>query len=122
MNIAEIILSQIGGNKFTVMTGSKNYMFAEVTETNKEPWLRMDLAKNSSKCNRLKITLNGKDLYRLEFYTMRKTSAKKLIEDRNADMFTITNQTIIDDVYAEDLQNVFTNFTQLYTRFGQQLY
>ena len=118
MNIADIIYEQLGGNRFVAMTGSKNFLYGEVTETNHEPWLRMDLAKNHSKCNRLKITLNGKDLYRLEFYAMRKTSAKKILEDRNADMFTISNTQIIDDVYAEDLQNVFTNTTQLYTRFG----
>lgn len=44
MRVADIILNQLGGNKFVVMTGSKNF----VSDGNT---LRMNLAKNCSKAN-----------------------------------------------------------------------
>lgn len=51
MSVAETILQQLGGHRFTVMTGSKNY----IADGNS---LRMTLAKNHSKANRLTITLD----------------------------------------------------------------
>ena len=51
MSVAETILQQLGGHRFTVMTGSKNY----IADGNS---LRMTLAKTHSKANRLTITLD----------------------------------------------------------------
>ena len=55
------ILNQLGGSRFTAMTGSKNFVALE-------NGVRMDLAKNISGANRLEITVNGLDLYEIRFY------------------------------------------------------
>ena len=60
MTIAQTILDQLGGNKFMAMTGSKNF-----TDCGRS--LSMRLAKNASRANYLKITLNGLDTYDMEF-------------------------------------------------------
>ena len=62
MQVAKTILNQLGGNKFVVMTGSKNFLAGE-------NFLRMNLTKNLAKAKWLKITLNGKDLYDMDFFT-----------------------------------------------------
>ena len=60
MSVAKTILEQLGGNKFRMMTGAKNFMsFAE--------GLVMKIGRNSSNSNYLKITLNSMDLYDMEF-------------------------------------------------------
>ena len=63
MTIAETILRQIGGRRFVVMTGSK-----ELTDMG--DGLRMNLARNKTQANRLKIEYdNGTDTYIMKFYT-----------------------------------------------------
>lgn len=114
MSIAQIIYQQLGGNKFSVMTGSKNYLQADITETNPNAWLRMDLTKNKSKANRLKISLMPDDTYKMEFYSMRKKSWKQLALD-GGDLFIIGNEQTIEDVYCDQLQEIFTTVTGLYT-------
>ena len=49
--IANIILQQLGGHGFTVMTGSRNYI-------NLSNGLQMSLARNKTSANRLKIILD----------------------------------------------------------------
>ena len=56
MKVADIILEQLGGNKFLAMTGAKNLLADGNT-------LRMTLPKNRSKANRLYITLDPDDTY-----------------------------------------------------------
>ena len=104
--VAKEILRQLGGSKFTVMTGSSKFLFADITETNKNYWLRMNLASNKAKVNRLKIILNGDDTYTMKFY--RQTI-------RNHTDVVITNEHTYDGVYCDMLQDVFTDVTGLYT-------
>ena len=61
MRIADIILQQLGGNKFLVMTGAKNLVADGNT-------LRMTLPKNCSRANRLYITLDADDTYTMRFF------------------------------------------------------
>lgn len=68
-NIAETILHQLGGRRFIMMTGSKNFIALE-------NGLSMRLARNSSGANYLRITLNALDLYDMEFISIRGTSMK----------------------------------------------
>jgi uncharacterized protein YfaS (alpha-2-macroglobulin family) len=104
--IANEILRQLGGNKFTVMTGSKNYLADKNS-------LRMKLTKNISRATHLKITLNGKDLYDLEF--------TRVIPDRlNHKTYTWTPGSteevkVFNDIYCDQLQNIFTSITGMYT-------
>lgn len=107
MNTATTILQQLGGNKFVVMTGSKNFLYAEKSETVNNEWLRMDLTTNKAKCNRLKITLNDDDTYTMKFY-------KQVI--KNYVDVVISNEQTFEGVYCDMLQEIFTQVTGLYTR------
>lgn len=107
MRVADIILDQLGGNKFVVMTGSKNF----VSDGNT---MRMTLAKNASKANRLWITLEADDTYTMRFF---KYTAPRL----NTKTYTFTDEKITEvkttkGVYCDMLQDIFTSTTGLYTR------
>lgn len=107
MTIANTILNQLGGNHFISMTGSKNF----VSDGNK---LRMTLAKNASKANRLEIVLNDCDLYDLRFY---RYTAPRL--DHKKMTFTsekVTEVASYKDIYCDMLQEIFTTVTGLYTK------
>ena len=104
MNIAETILKQLGGRRFAVMTGSKNFIAGKNS-------LSMKLARNKSSANYLRITLNGKDLYDMEFISIRGVN--------------MTTKCIKNDLYNDQLQNMFESVTGFYTtlqpRRGQEI-
>lgn len=107
MRVADIILQQLGGNRFLVMTGAKNL----ISDGN---ILRMSLPKNMSGANKLEITLDDTDTYTMRFY---KYTAGRLnkktwswTEDKVKEIYTI------DDVYCDMLQSIFTEVTGMYTR------
>lgn len=106
MNVPNTILQQMGGNKFIVMTGSKNFIGDGNT-------LRMTLAKNYSKANRLEVTLEADDLYTMRFY---KYTAGRLnkktwswTEDKVEEVYTVSG------IWFDQLQEIFTNVTRMYT-------
>ena len=106
MSVPSIILEQLGGQKFIAMTGCKNF----VGDRNK---LRMTIPKNMSKANRLDITLVN-DLYNMRFY---KYTAPRL----NKKTFEYVDEKIVEvelfeGVYADMLQELFTQVTGMYTR------
>lgn len=105
--IGNTILNQLGGNRFKVMTGSKNFLVAGISETNPNPWLRMDLTTNKSGANRLKITLNAMDTYDLHFY--RQTMDRKTFDIK------ITKEQTFEGIYNDQLREIFTQVTGLYT-------
>lgn len=92
--IASEILKQLGGNRFLVMTGSKN-----LAATGKG--LSMKLTRNNAKATHLTITLDADDTYTLTFV---KVTVKE---------FTTVKET--KGVYCDMLQNIFTSVTGLYT-------
>ncbi len=110
MSIASTILNQLGGGRFIAMTGSKNF----VSDGNT---LRMQLTKNASKANRLEITLNGLDLYDMRFY--RYTAARFSTRNNEFRIYPekITEVKTINNVYCDQLEDIFTSVTGLYTRF-----
>ena len=97
-NIANIILSQLGGGRFVAMTGAKNLM-------NHGEALSFKLPNGfaAQKINSVKITYDAsRDLYDISFdriYGVKFTNIKNL-----------------EGVYAEDLQRIFTEETGLDTR------
>jgi len=109
------IFQQIGGNKFLAMTGSKvkYYGYDELGYV----YLMFELSKNQSGAKFLKIQLNEKDLYNMEFTRIKKTLNKEYsaigikIYDEE-----IKNVKIIKDVYCDQLQEIFTDITGMYTR------
>lgn len=106
MSVPQIILEQLGGQKFIAMTGCKNF----VGDKN---MLRMTIPKNMSKANRLEITLVN-DLYNMRFY---KYTAPRL----NKKTYEFIDEKIVEielfeGVYADMLQELFTQVTGMYTR------
>jgi hypothetical protein len=97
MTIAKEILRQLGGNKFIVMTGAKNLAGGD-------NYLSFKIGKNKTSCNYVKIKLNGKDLYDVEFGRIRGHEYKVL--------------KTYNDVYNDQLRDIFTEYTGLYTSLG----
>lgn len=107
--VAKTILAQLGGNRFIVMTGSKNL----VSDTNS---LSMRLSKNNSKAEYLVITLNAMDTYDMVF----KKEVKKLNKDMASIGIKFYDRSIVDvetfdGVYNDMLQDIFTKVTGLRT-------
>jgi len=100
--VAKTILSQLGGNRFIVMTGSKNF-------TSSPDSLSMKLTRNTINATHLVITLEANDTYTMEFLACRLSKTTG-----------ISRKSLkrIEDVYAEDLQPLFTEVTGLYTSMG----
>jgi acetolactate synthase small subunit len=105
------ILRQLGGNRFLAMTGCKNLVFCD-----KENWLRMELQKNQSGAKWLKITLNGLDLYDVEFIGNKRTTNKELaalgVKITENNPFTIKKFT---NIYNDMLVDIFEKQTGFYT-------
>lgn len=96
-----IILQQLGGNKFLIMTGADKLLAAGQSDSNPNPWLRMNLRKNQAQVNRLKITLMPSDTYKVEFY-------RQVLVDWEP---VISHEQVFEMVYGDDLQAIFTTVT-----------
>ena len=112
MSVADTILAQLGGQKFIVMTGAKNFVWDNENQT-----LRMTLPKNGSKANRLYITLRWDDTYNMRFF--RYTPSKLRINNKKgtADFVAekIEEVKTYEMVYCDQLQELFTEVTKMYT-------
>ncbi len=106
MKIADIILEQLGGNKFLAMTGAKNLLADENT-------LRMTLPKNRSKANRLYITLDPDDTYTMRFFRFTAGRLNRKTFAWTEDKTTEVKET--SGVYADMLQDIFTSVTGMAT-------
>lgn len=94
-DVPQIILQQLGGKRFAAMTGARDFVGSQTS-------LQMRLRRNLSRANRLTITLLPSDTYRMEFSTSRLSGNTPI--------------RVFDDVYAEDLQRLFTDVTGFDTR------
>ena len=95
-NVAAQILHQLGGKRFIAFTGAKNIGVDSKSLTFK-------IGRNSKSISHIKIYHNMMDLYDVEFIRVRGTSMKVVKK--------------VNDVYAEDLQNIFSKYTGMATRF-----
>ena len=94
-SIAKTILQQLGGNKFIAMTGAKN-----LVDTGKG--LKFKIGGGAKKgISYVNITLNSMDTYDVQFM------------NRNARLVSE-----FEDVYADNLQELFTSETGFYTSLG----
>lgn len=96
MEIAKTILDQMGGNRFAVMTGSKQFVALQ-------NGLKMKLTRNKANAQYLTITLNAMDTYDMQFFSI----------DKN---FNIKIKQNVEGIYNDQLQRIFTQVTGLYTR------
>ena len=90
---ASELLKQLGGNKFIMMTGAKNFTFGS-------NGLAFKIGRNAKAVNYVVIQLNGKDLYDMKFQ-----KGTRVLKTAN-------------DVYADQLQKMFTKYTGMYTSLG----
>lgn len=69
--VAQTILQQLGGNKFVVMTGAKDFVYDDNS-------LRFRIPRNKSKANIVTVSLRGDDTYNMIFrrYIMPKLNRK----------------------------------------------
>jgi len=114
LQVAKTIRAQLGGNRFSSMTGAKNFM-----GSSEESFLSFKLPSRFAKAgiNYVKITLNASDLYDLEFgKTSRKADPelKKLGVKVMLDVYKIIDEKSM--VHAEDLRGIFEDVTGLYTQ------
>ncbi len=93
--VAKEILAQLGGNKFVAMTGAKNLVDGG-------KFLAFKLPRAKDGINYVKITLTSMDLYDIEFGKIR------------ANQYNVVKK--VDGIYNDQLQNIFTKVTGLYTR------
>ena len=94
-------LKQLGGNRFIMMTGAKNFGVGP-------KGMGFKIGRNSKKINYIRIDLDrGKDLYNMEFIRM----ARKKGELSP----TLKVVKKIKGVYADQLQSLFTKYTGMYT-------
>lgn len=107
---AETILQQLGGNKFVAMTGAKNFVALD-------NGIKFNIGRNASKANTVKITLNGLDLYDIEFIKF--TPFKISVNHKTCAVTTREEKTEViatyNDYYDDMLQDLFTRVTGLYT-------
>jgi len=97
--IANTIVQQLGGSrKLQMMIGLKQILTASNAVT-----LVFPKPKHAGAVNRVRITLNGLDLYDMEFIRTHGRSVKVVKE--------------FNDVYAEDIKDRFEEGTGLYIRF-----
>jgi len=94
--VAWEILKQLGGNRFIAMTGAKNFL----RDDNKQ-LIAFKIGRNSKSINHVRITLNSMDTYDMEFLMIR------------AGKITIKSQA--KGIYNDQLQDIFTEHTGLYT-------
>lgn len=96
LSISKTILAQLGGNKFVAMTGAKSFVGSENS-------LTFRIGRNKTRCNYVQVIYNfGKDLYEVRFGYV---SVKGLKEYQK-----------YDEVYADQLTEIFEGYTGLYTR------
>lgn len=97
LQIARTILQQMGGqNRLVAFTGAYGFAYADGD---------VSFRIKNRKVNYVKVKLNGKDLYDVTFGRVSGTN------------FKVVEQ--LDDVYAEDLIDIFEKSTGMYLRFDK---
>ena len=101
--VAKIIYQQLGGGRFAFMTGTKNFVAMK-------NGLCMSLTRNKTCANRLEITYDeGSDLYNMRFFRTAFYVKKVQTAEKDVEIF--------NGVYCDQLQDIFTQVTGLYTHF-----
>ena len=105
--VADTIYQQLGGNKFTVMTGAKHFVYDDNS-------LRFNIPRNMSRANTVKITLRGDDTYDMVF---RQVITPKL--SHKTWEFSKGKDVVIREfngIFFNQLAELFTEVTGMYTR------
>ena len=100
--IANTILAQLGGRRFLAMTGASNLIAGS-------NYLACKIPRAAKKITHMRVTLDLNDTYTVEFLNCRTTRTQ------------LKHETVesLSNVYAENLQAIFTSETGLYTTLGR---
>lgn len=101
LDVAQTILEQLGGGRFIAMTGARQFVGDESALTFRIPTSRGPDAETP--VNRVQIRLD----HATDTYTMTLS--------RVSGLHRVQVVAVLDGVYAEDLQRIFTAYTGLYT-------
>ena len=97
--VAETILQQLGGRRFIAMTGAKKLLASNDS-------LSFRIGRNATQTNYVKIEYDyGKDLYSMSFSYVA----------NNKGEITTKELKRLEGVYCDQLTEIFTDFTGLYT-------
>ncbi len=94
MTVANTILAQLGGRRFTVMTGARNFLGSADR-------LQMDV-RGQNRINRVVVILDPSDTYTLKAYRIRGLDCREVASESG--------------IYADTLPAFFTRMTGLETR------
>lgn len=103
--VAQTIISQLGGGRFAMMTGAKQFVSFFKGDN---PSVRFRVPGNLTKngINMVQISLNGSDLYDVEFLKVRNSKTKGVV---------MTSVEMHNDIYCDMLVDLFETSTGLYT-------
>jgi hypothetical protein len=104
MTVAKTILEQLGGRKFIVMTGAKNFVGTDNSLTFRLPGARGFCKDN---INSVQVTLDPNDTYTVTFARVRGGDVKVI--------------SMFRDIYCEQLRETFTEQTGLLTSMGTMM-
>ena len=97
--VIDVMIKQLGGNKFFIMTGCKPQYKDISTDS---PLIALKLIRNKSKANYFTIQyIRSTDLYTMEFINMTKTERKIVAS--------------YDSIYSDQLTEIFESETGLRT-------
>jgi len=99
MTVANTILAQLGGRRFTVMTGARDYLDCGDS-------LRFRLPANIGNrvYNQVEIKLDADDTYTMTFRKVGRSP-----------YFEIKKEHAVSGLYCDQLCEIFTNYTAIYT-------
>lgn len=105
LTVANTILQQLGGRRFSVMTGAKDFLGSENS-------LQFRLGRNQTQTNRVRVVLEPSDTYTVYFekVSLPRVNAKGEFVDGKVKLIAKR-----DDIYCDVLADVFTSVTGLYT-------
>jgi len=107
MKAADITLQQLGGRgRLKAMIGARDFFSENEGQT------LVFKFSGCRKVNSLKVTLNGLDLYDVEFYKIGRYSINRPMSD------IVKKVGGYDNVHAENLSNVIEGFTGLFLSLG----
>lgn len=107
LTVANVILSQLGGNKFLAMTGAKSLTGSADALTFKLP---ARFAKSG--ITAVKVKLDPTDTYTVTFYKQLPWTKANMAKGIAASVIVVKE---VSGVYSDSLQDVFTKTTGLDT-------
>ncbi len=96
--VARTILQQLGGNRFTAMTGAKNFVGSRNS-------IQFSIGRNSAGITKVRIVLTPADEYNVEYYKGAGVNLKLVKKS--------------EGIYADQLQENFTDNTGMDTSLGR---